>query len=117
MTDVLVPLGVAQAKRGNEIQQLVLKKAQLEREAGTVFGLNGQPSPYLISRQRERREQVGVQEAAIAEISALSGGALRERYSPKPASATPQPHTYDGALDARLSSGFRPPAEHLGPSA
>ena len=79
MTDTRWPIGVAQARRGEEVRQLRLKVKVIDRQLGNVFGPVGQTSQYMIGLQSTLRAEKDRLEQEIDEIEALSDDDLRTR--------------------------------------
>ncbi len=95
MTDTRRPIGVAQARRGEEVRQLRLKVKVIDRQLGNVFGPVGQTSQYMIGLQPTLRAEKDRLEQEIDEIEALSDDDLRTRYSPKPVEPVTQVAGYN----------------------
>ncbi len=105
-----IQLGVAQARRGREVELLRGRIASIDRQLGDVFGMGHQPSPYLVGLQSTLREQRERYEAEIEVLEALSDDDLRRYYTPVEAQPVAQPRSFDPALNAVLSSGVKAPA-------
>ena len=107
----LIQLGVANAKRGREIELLRARIAGIDLQVGNVFGPSGQPSSYLIGLQETLRGERERYETEIETLEALSDDDVRRYYTPVEAQPVAQQQPgFDPALNAVLANGAAAPA-------